>query len=691
MAGFPGPLLHTSPPHPVDTALLPPRFGDNLCARCAVVDLDKVLSSQPLLLRGQPIFYFANSERDFSPDCPLCQLLRSITPRSQRTDSQIYTLFVRCPRLRVFGLDEFMVFLGVLPMHDFWAFQMTSSCYIFSTTPPATTGNQQVTGKSREISAAVNFDLIRKWLRNCETKHSSCQPSKAQAALSIQLIDCRTRRIVQADTQSRYVALSYVWGPSKADSAESKPLSQLPHNLPRTIEDTVTVAKILGLQYVWIDRYCIPQRDEKAKHDQIAQMDRIYRSAQLTVVAAAGDDPSHGLPGVGQTPRKPQPQATIGKHKLVCLMEDPQVLINRSKWITRAWTYQEALCSKRLLVFTEEQVYFECATTNLSETADYDPKSEKSNISLGTQRAREPWTVLNHISDYSKRALTYDSDALNGMLGVLRVFGEAEYPVRHFWGVPVLPPVKRHRTDFHAITVKRSATEGFVSGLCWKSHSPGRRRAGFPSWSWTGWTGVLRTVSSEYENRDNFMSSLPIQISLPGRTGTMVDFETFWGEHLPDGPHIGLPTVLRITAPLIDLVPVDHSSPENFYVHPRTSSKLHARLCLIENVDFCSERFFDLRSSPIKGIIMGNLRNVEEYGVSILAVSRSNQHTEQEIYERCGHLHLLGMKWHDWFSDVYDRVLQPRSSRAEWEASNFEWQLRDPDGAAKLTETIFLA
>jgi hypothetical protein len=35
-------------------------------------------------------------------------------------------------------------------------------------------------------------------------------------------------------------------------------------------------------------------------------------------------------------------------------------------------------------------------------------------------------------------------------------------------------------------------TEQFLTGLCWQLSRPGKRRQGFPSWSWAGWYGTLK-------------------------------------------------------------------------------------------------------------------------------------------------------------------------------------------------------
>ena len=48
---------------------------------------------------------------------------------------------------------------------------------------------------------------------------------------------------------------------------------------------------------------CINQQDQQHKDDQINQMSIIYSAAQLTIVAAAGHDPTRGLPGIALQPR----------------------------------------------------------------------------------------------------------------------------------------------------------------------------------------------------------------------------------------------------------------------------------------------------------------------------------------------------------------------------------------------------
>jgi len=100
------------------------------------------------------------------------------------------------------------------------------------------------------------------------------------------------------------------------------------------IVDAMTVVQRIGFQFLWVDRYCISS-DEEDKHTQIRNMDLIYMNATVTIIAAGGDDPQMGLPGVSHDLRQPQPQVTVGQHVLVSSLPNPRSVIEKSKWNTR--------------------------------------------------------------------------------------------------------------------------------------------------------------------------------------------------------------------------------------------------------------------------------------------------------------------------------------------------------------------
>ena len=90
---------------------------------------------------------------------------------------------------------------------------------------------------------------------------------------------------------------------------------------------------------------------------QFDAMSEIYQSAYLTIVGAAGQDSQARLPGI-----RPSPRRVSRVTELVdgTYPGSTYQVISNTKWNTRAWTYQEMLLSKRILVFTDEEVLCEC-------------------------------------------------------------------------------------------------------------------------------------------------------------------------------------------------------------------------------------------------------------------------------------------------------------------------------------------
>ncbi len=90
-------------------------------------------------------------------------------------------------------------------------------------------------------------------------------------------------------------------------------------------------------------------------------MDRIYEFATLVIAAGAGNNVNTGLPGAGHRERQiVQRNEVIKGIQFITTQPDLYEEIAESIWNQRGWTYQEAILSKQILVFTEHQVYWNC-------------------------------------------------------------------------------------------------------------------------------------------------------------------------------------------------------------------------------------------------------------------------------------------------------------------------------------------
>lgn len=218
--------------------------------------------------------------------------------------------------------------------------------------------------KPRELAGSVNMAFVRGCLTMCREKHgAACRTRTSQDVVErgFRLIDCEadSPNVEAHKWGTAYAALSYVWGTSTEDQVE----------WPKTVLDAVSATKAVGLRYLWVDRLCINQSDLDEKAYLISKMATIYESSEVTLVAAGGNGASHGLPGVASTHRNSQPRYTLnGGNTIISTLRDPRHDLLESSYWTRGWTYQEGILSNRRVVFTENQVYWECRNMAAQES-----------------------------------------------------------------------------------------------------------------------------------------------------------------------------------------------------------------------------------------------------------------------------------------------------------------------------------
>lgn len=374
----------------------------------------------------------------------------------------------------------------------------------------------------REMGEAIDMSVGQDWLRFCEFYHQGrCGRKPVTRQLpGFRLLDCSKTppRVVDASLTERYVALSYVWG--RQSSQET---------WPKVILDAVIATKDMGVRYLWVDRLCMNHLQPADRLQQIARMDEIFEGAIFAIIAACGRDASSGLPGVGQTTRPAQPKYEFVNSDitLVSSLQDPRLAIQNSEWYTRGWTYQEGLLARRRLIFTEQQMYWECEGMCCPESLVlpldlyYDQEEQRmcdfmrpglfNGVSFvgGSwerwkrlpSKAEVPSTLSifreadQHIVNYTRRELTYDEDSLNAFLGISRRLetSSGRGKVVNLLGIPVWVPPMDERTG------PPRTRDLFALSTCFWHHKDGvvaRRRPHMPSWTWVGWKGAVDLFSS---------------------------------------------------------------------------------------------------------------------------------------------------------------------------------------------------
>ncbi|KFZ03890.1 hypothetical protein V502_10573 [Pseudogymnoascus sp. VKM F-4520 (FW-2644)] len=548
------------------------RQGD-LCKRCRNIDLNALLQenvddetlSQPVLYHPlSPISVKSNSS------CPLCEFFLSMLKDEERAGTDAVYLFTKS-RARP-ATEE--------TMNDIYG-RGLQRCLFVLTSPEWHESERPRVNYSKLPDMPVlidhervDYEPLRGWckkikaLENARTNKLKGLKGADGEALPVNVIDCHTREIVPVQAPCEYFTLSYVWGAATV-APESPSGSSLPSRLPTTVEDAITVVKQLGYRYLWVDRYCLDQSDKAEFQTQLNQMSDIYRNGVVGIIGAAGEDADYGLPGVSTRARTRQPRLKIGNYVLWSNMTDPRTVVQRSKWMTRAWTYQEGIFTANWLAFTDEQVFFQRSdNTEMANrerwwkvSCEMFPNGgmgPDANCPLLRMSDNNMWSSAGYIhlklETYTSRSISYPSDAVNGMLGLLNRCGKGPYPMNNYFGVPILGPILNHRISMARDTERSwTLTEAFMVSLCWTSNNTGLRRLEFPSWSWAGWkTTYARPSHGIICEGLTFESDSDFKLSVQTKQG-LVDWEVMcyaksWALHedislLPRELYIEAPTI----------------------------------------------------------------------------------------------------------------------------------------------------
>jgi hypothetical protein len=233
----------------------------------------------------------------------------------------------------------------------------------------------------------------------------------------------------------------------------------------------------MGKRYLWVDSLCIVSNDPEDKASQIPAMTSVYGNAMLTIIAAAGEDANHGLPGLDSF-RPGYEMADLGRYKIAeSYLFHGQRSVQGTIWATRAWTYQEMILSARCLIFLETHVEWLCRCTEWFEQLNLEHLNlncKRGDILPNLQLTLDISNYGHFVQEYTRRNLTVETDIVNAFAGIMAAIDD-----EFFWGIPY-----SRFCQFLAWAV-----QGIPS-----RNIPDRRRdcgLSIPSWSWLSWRGVI--------------------------------------------------------------------------------------------------------------------------------------------------------------------------------------------------------
>jgi len=243
----------------------------------------------------------------------------------------------------------------------------------------------------------IDLDVIKGFIDNCAQNHGAIcakfpfgdAPNAIDAPRPAFLIDVDASCVVDANdavTGEPFTMLSYVRGDQRDH------LSLTTHNLkelqqpgglkalgtleliPRTFRDAMSLAALLGIRYIWIDRLCVLQDDDAHRRSEMTKVTLLSVCAVFVIAECDGTNASHGIRGIREIPDA-QPRSFAQKW---AAFGDGEAIV-RSAAVTRghqleagrAWrdgvtytcqgdTFAETVLARRVLRFEMGTVQWRC-------------------------------------------------------------------------------------------------------------------------------------------------------------------------------------------------------------------------------------------------------------------------------------------------------------------------------------------
>ncbi|KAL6887105.1 heterokaryon incompatibility domain-containing protein [Trichoderma evansii] len=285
-------------------------------------------------------------------------------------------------------------------------------------------------------------------------------------------------RLVDSHSQTNeepqpYLALSYCWGP-KAPSLKTTKSNyaylqrSISYNtMPKAYQDTVRVARALGVKYIWIDALCIIQDDVADWETESKMMAEIFQNALVTIIPLCSSSCDEGF-----LERNPSLKIKYTHHSNegningsffirhipfsyenaeFAIRSSPtfsnapiKLELKKSSWQARGWTFQEDMFAVRKLYFGYMMMYWDSfqpidimktEDKIIDDTLDRVKTAKQSRIQsssgLLSDHDYDGW--YHSIIDYSQKLLTFETDRLPAVSSYAKLIAGKDTYLAGLW------------------------------------------------------------------------------------------------------------------------------------------------------------------------------------------------------------------------------------------------------------------
>ncbi|KAI0127664.1 heterokaryon incompatibility protein-domain-containing protein [Xylariales sp. AK1849] len=378
-------------------------------------------------------------------------------------------------------------------------------------------------------SSSQSWAQIDRWLTACIGGHTDCKrhdcnpgfrpsrlldigPNTAKWPPPFVRLNCAEDAHSGGGRGLSYVTLSHSWGPkpSFARLLKGNIKDWTEAGIPWTKVCTNTnfvhaleVTRRLGKRFIWIDSLCIIQGDALDWASEAPKMQDVYRNSYCNIAAADSSDQHSGL-FRSRSPHRVASAHYQGEERKsnVLLAGERWRIVAGNLWhdllhdplYTRGWVFQERMLAPRILHFSKEQVFWDCASLSACEAIptglpqQLDDAASVDRQWRGWLRAPKDSKQMNvdafwskAVRIYTSNDLTKKSDKLQAIWGIASVVAEAQKEVWGAWGAGLWATYLENQLVW---TVSKKEDTSSVK-------TKQERNSELPSWSWASVDGIV--------------------------------------------------------------------------------------------------------------------------------------------------------------------------------------------------------
>lgn len=230
-------------------------------------------------------------------------------------------------------------------------------------------------------SSIVAMNIAKYWLESCETSHADCVMG-TQYPMPTRVIDVgpsdgsEMPRICHSEGKAgEWATLSHCWGRTVTTTLTLATLQDQEQGisigtLPKNFQDAISITRMLGVRYLWIDSLCIIQDSDEDWLKESAEMGEIYKKSFITIAATNAENSAIEF----LRDRIAEVDCSL---ELSTGIEIQVWIRPRIEWYCfaeiggplakRAWVLQERLLARRILYFGKQQIMWQCNSKTLAE------------------------------------------------------------------------------------------------------------------------------------------------------------------------------------------------------------------------------------------------------------------------------------------------------------------------------------